>query len=226
MKLGVLFSGGKDSTYALFKTLKEAVCLISVISKNKESYMFHTPNIEITKLQAKAIGLPLIQKITEGRKEEELEDLKEVIEEAKEKFKIEGIVTGAVESVYQSSRVQKICDELSLKCINPLWKKDQEELLKEEIESGFEIIVTGVYAEGFDESWLGRSIDKKTLEELILLKEKFGINIVFEGGEAETLVVDCPLFKKRIRIIEAEKLWDEKTMSGTFVIKQARIVEK
>jgi predicted ATP pyrophosphatase (TIGR00289 family) len=113
MRVGVLFSGGKDSTLALSKAMKEheVVCLITIISKNTESFMFHTPNIEITKLQAESIGLPLIQRITEGKKEEELEDLRKAVVEAKENYRIDGIVTGAVESVYQSKRIQKICDD-------------------------------------------------------------------------------------------------------------------
>src|SRR5665648_419650 len=111
MRLGILFSGGKDSTFALHLAAEkeEVACLITVVSKNKESYMFHTPNIDVTTLQAKALGLPLVSMVTEGKKEEELADLEAAIAEAKEKFQIEGVVTGAVESVYQASRVQRIC---------------------------------------------------------------------------------------------------------------------
>ena len=115
MKLGVLFSGGKDSTLALHlaKEKEEVVCLITVVSKNKESYMFHTPNIDITELQAQALGLPLVSVTSEGKKEEELCDLEKAIMQAKNEFGIEGVVTGAVESVYQASRVQRICNRLT-----------------------------------------------------------------------------------------------------------------
>lgn len=77
MRLGVLFSGGKDSTLALHKAgeKEEVVCLITIFSQNKESFMFHTANIDITALQAEALGLPLVQKVTAGKPEEELEDL-------------------------------------------------------------------------------------------------------------------------------------------------------
>ena len=122
MRLGVLFSGGKDSTFALHLAAEkeEVVCLITVVSKNKESYMFHTPNIDVTTLQAEALGLPLVSVVTEGEKEEELADLEAAIAEAKEKFQIDGVVTGAVESVYQASRVQRICNLLDVWCFNPL----------------------------------------------------------------------------------------------------------
>ena len=152
MKLGVLFSGGKDSTYALYKVMEQnqIVCLISIISKNPDSYMFHTPNINLTSLQAKALGLPLIRKTTRGVKEEELKDLKKTIAEAKERFGIEGIVTGAFASAYQKDRIQKICDELNLKCINPLWGKEPETLLREMLKDGFKFILSSIAAFGLE----------------------------------------------------------------------------
>ena len=111
MKLGVLFSGGKDSTFPTELTNlgeNEVVCLMSMKSKNKESYMFHTPNIDLTELQAKSLGIPLVSRKTEGKKEDELIDLRRLIQKAQKEFKIEGVVTGAIESIYQTSRIQKI----------------------------------------------------------------------------------------------------------------------
>ena len=224
MRLGVLYSGGKDSNYALFKEKSNVVCLISVISKNKESFMFHTPNIHMVELQAEAIGLPLLQKITEGKKEEELEDLKAVIKEAKEKFQLDGIVTGAIESKYQADRIQKICDDLKLKCVNPLWYKDQEELLNELVEHNFKVIISGVFAYGLDKSLLGKELDRNMIEKLVSLKEKYKINPAGEGGEIETTVLDAPFFKKRIEILESEIKARED--SGIFIIKKAKLVAK
>lgn len=226
MKMGVLFSGGKDSTYALLKAREkeDVVCLISIISRNKESYMFHTPNIEITKLQAEAIGLPLIQVTTEGKKEEELKDLRRAIEKAIKDFKIDGIVTGAIESVYQSSRVQKICDELKISCFNPLWKMDQIKLLEEVVSDKFKVIISGIFAYPLNESWLGREIDDKAIKELIKLRDKYHISPSGEGGEIETTVLDAPFFKKRIEILESEI--QAKDNSGVFIIKKARLIDK
>ncbi|PIO08781.1 TIGR00289 family protein, partial [Candidatus Pacearchaeota archaeon CG10_big_fil_rev_8_21_14_0_10_34_12] len=132
MKLGILFSGGKDSSYAAYLAKKhrhELTCLISVFSENKNSYMFHTPSISRVKEQAQAMNIPLITKKTKGVKEKELQDLENAIKKAKEKYKIKGIVTGAVESIYQSSRIQRICNKLNIEVFNPLWQKDQIELL-------------------------------------------------------------------------------------------------
>lgn len=222
----MLFSGGKDSCYALYKAQKtdEVACLISVISKNKESYMFHTPNISLTKLQAEAIGIPLIQKSTEGRKEDELKDLKSAIRDAIGTHKIEGIVTGAIESVYQAKRVQKICNELNIWCFNPLWMKDQKELLHELVNHGFNVIITGIFAYPLDEKWLGRKIDEKVIDELAVLEEKYQMNPAGEGGEIETTVIDAPFFKKRVEIIESDIKAEGN--SGVLVIKKAKLVSK
>jgi asparagine synthase (glutamine-hydrolysing) len=227
MKLAVLFSGGKDSCYALYETSKnnEICCLISIKSKNKDSYMFHTPNIELTKLQSEALKIPLLDCMTEGNKEEELEDLKKAVERAKKKYKIDAVVTGAVASVYQKSRIQKICDELKIKCINPLWQRNQTELLTEMIDNNFKFIITKIAAEGLDSSWLGKIIEKKDIEKIIMLNKKFGLNPVFEGGEAETLVIDAPNFKKKLKIGKAETIMENEN-TGAYVIKNVELESK
>jgi ABC transporter with metal-binding/Fe-S-binding domain ATP-binding protein len=162
--------------------------------------MFHTPSISKTEIQGKVMEVPILIQKTKGEKESELKDLEKAIKKAKEKYKIEGIVTGAVESVYQSSRIQKICNDLNLWCFNPLWQKDQFELLNDLLKNKFEIIITGVFAFPLDKSWLGRKIDKKFIEEIKNLNKKHKINPAGEGGEFETFVLDCPLFKRKLKI--------------------------
>ena len=226
MKLGVLFSGGKDSTLALHLAAEkeEETCLITLVSKNPESYMFHTPNIKITSLQANALGLPLVSVETEGRKEEELVDLERSISDAKSKFNLEGIVTGAVESVYQASRVQRICNRLNLWSFNPLWKRDQRKLLETIVEKKFRVIISGVFAYPLDEKWLGKQIDTEIVERLVELQGQYSISPSGEGGEIETTVLDAPLFKKRIEVAESNIDWQGNC--GLFRIKQARLVPK
>jgi ABC transporter with metal-binding/Fe-S-binding domain ATP-binding protein len=226
MRLGVLFSGGKDSTLALhIATQKEQVsCLITVSSKNKESFMFHTPNIDITTLQAQALGLPLVKVETEGKKEEELADLEKAILQAKEQFGIEGVVSGAVESVYQSERVQRICSRLDLWCFNPLWKHDQRELLEELLERGFEVLISGVFAYPLDESWLGKRLDQKMINRLVELQKSIGLSPTGEGGEIETTILDAPMFKQKIQIQQSETL--ARGNSGVFRILKAELVAK
>jgi ABC transporter with metal-binding/Fe-S-binding domain ATP-binding protein len=226
MRLGVLFSGGKDSTLALHYAAEkeEVVCLITLVSENKESYMFHTPNIGITSLQAQALELPQITKITAGEKEKELLDLETAISQAAKKYRIEGVVTGAIESVYQAERVQLICYRLGLWCFNPLWKHDQKTLLEELLEKKINVVISGIFAYPLDEKWLGKQIDAKIIDRLIELQEKYGISPSGEGGEIETTVLDAPLFKKRIEILEY--CMNAKGNSGVLNIEQARLVPK
>ena len=206
MKLAVLFSGGKDSVYSAYLAKKEheLVCLISIFSENQESYMFHTPSISRVKHQAEVMEIPLIIQKTKGEKEEELKDLETAIKKAKDEYKIQGIVTGAIQSVYQASRIQKICDKLELECINPLWQEDEIEYLNDLIKNKFKVIITGVFAYPLDKSWLGREINKEFIQQVEELREKYKIHPAGEGGEFETFVLDCPLFKKPLKIIDKE----------------------
>jgi diphthine-ammonia ligase len=226
MRLGVLFSGGKDSALALHKAAEkeEVVCLITLVSENKESFMFHTPNIDITVVQAEAMGLPLIKKATKGKPEKELKDLEEAIAQAVNCFKIEGVVTGAVESAYQAKRIQSICNQLNISCFNPLWKKNQKALLEELVAKGFKVIISGIFAYPLDKSWLGKEVDNELIERLSLLGIEFGLSVAGEGGEIETTVLDAPLFKKKIEILGSTI--EAKGNSGVFIIKKARLAPK
>lgn len=226
MNLGVLFSGGKDSTFACYRSMEKntAACLITLISENVDSYMFHTPNIRRTGLQAEAMGIPLLSWPTKGEKEEELEDLKDAIVAAREKYGIEGIVTGAIESVYQAARVQRICRDLDLWCFNPLWQINQVDYLRLLISEGFEIIISGVFAYPFDESWVGATLTEEHVQKLEQLQKKYKINPSGEGGELETFVLDGPLFKKRIEILKASRTYEN--YRGHFLIEDMRLVEK
>lgn len=226
MRLGALFSGGKDSTYAAWKASEkeDVVCLITLFSENVESYLFHTPNIGMTSLQAEAMNLPLVQEWTKGEKEAEVLDLRRAVARAQREYGIEGIVTGAVESVYQAERIQRICRDLDVWCFNPLWLKDQRELLEEVVEHAFSVVISGVFAYPFDETWLGRFLTGETIEELMVLKEKHGISPSGEGGEIETTVLDAPFFEKRIHVTDFRTRMDKN--SGVYEIRKAELVEK
>ncbi len=227
VKLGVLFSSGKDSCLAMEVMMKQnydVKCLITIKSKNPHSYMFHTPNIHLTELQAKAMNLPIIIQDTKGEKEKELKDLKKAIKKAIEEYEIEGIVTGALYSTYQRDRIEKICDELGLKCFAPLWHMDQEKEMRRVVKN-YKIIFTSISAYGLDESWLGRRITEKDVEELVKLNKKYGINVAGEGGEFESLVLDAPFFNKEIRILDYEII-KENEFTARMVIKKAELARK
>ncbi|MBU2100494.1 TIGR00289 family protein [Candidatus Micrarchaeota archaeon] len=227
MKVAGLFSGGKDSCFAVnwaFEQKHKVVVLISVISKNPYSFMFHTPNIKLTFFQGLAAEIPVLHANTLGNPEKELDDLKNALIKVKENFGVQGIVTGALASSYQKKRIEKICEELELECFSPLWQKDQKKYVKELVQKKFEVLVSAVAAKGLNEKWLGRILDKKVLSELIELDKKIGLNVAGEGGEYETFVLNAPFFKKKLEVIEAEKHWDK--TSGFLEIKELKLVEK
>lgn len=226
MKVGILFSGGKDSTYAAYlaRAEHEVSCLITLNPARQDSYMFHFPNLRWTALQAETMGLPQVLVPTGGEKEIELQDLSKALTIARDDFAIEGVFTGALASVYQKSRVERICAELGLRCYSPLWQIDPRVHLLNLIRDGFETIITGVAALGLDETWLGRRLDHHMVEELAELQRKHGMHAALEGGEGETFVQDCPIFKERIEIVSSRKHWDG--MSGYLEILEARLAPK
>lgn len=218
MRVAVLVSGGKDSALALHRILEEghrAEFLVTMVPEREDSWMFHVPNIHLTELFAEAAGIPLIQRKTSGIKEKELDDLRAAIST----LNVEGVVSGAIASTYQKKRIDEICKDLAIIHEAPLWNVDPVALLRELVDWNFEVVIVGVYAYGFDESWLGRKIDLDTINALLFLKRKYNISIVGEGGEYETLVLNAPFYKKRIRLIETEKLWEGQ--SGHLQVKKA-----
>lgn len=221
MDVAILFSGGKDSTMALYAALdaKEDVkYLLSVKSKNDESYMFHVSNIHIADLLSQALDIPMISVDTEGVKEEELDDLRNAFANLKN-LGVEAVYTGALYSTYQKSRIEKLGIEVGLKIISPYWHVNELEYMRKIVDLGFKIMICGVAAWGLDESWLGRIIDDETIDELLVLNEKYGVDIAFEGGEAETLAIDGPIFKKKIKILKYKKEWH--LDSGVYIIEDA-----
>ena len=223
MRLAGLISGGKDSVFASRLAQEEGHVLsyvVSLHSQNPDSYMFHTVNIELTKLQAEAWKIPYTVGKTSGIKERELEDLKKTLLN----LDIDGVITGAIASRYQADRIDKICNELGIYHYHPLWGADREKLLKELIQRGMNIIFSSVAAQGLDISWLGEKIDSAKIRRLIELNKKYGLDICGEGGEYETLVTDTPWFSKSIKIVEAEKTWDG--ISGKYIIRKATLEEK
>lgn len=226
MRVGVLWSGGKDSTYAAWLASKkdELACLVTLFPKSEMSYMFHYPNLQWTRLQAEAMEVPQLTATTEGVKEEELNDLESALLAAKERFALEGVYTGALASVYQKTRVERICANLGLDCASPLWGTDPEAHLRRLINDGFSVMVVSVSALGLDEGWLGRSLDGAAIDELVALGRRFKFHIGLEGGEGETLVLDAPFFSKRLEVRSSIKHW--KGDSGYLEITDAALVAK
>ena len=223
MKLAALFSGGKDSTFAIYKIQKEGhqvECLVSIFPESEESLLLHYPNIEVTKLQSESLRIPQIfMRTCSSKTDDELSALEELLRKAKGDYQIEGLVHGGILSEFQKKNFEKICSNLNLKLVSPLWNKDQNEYMKSLVDADFHFIIVSVSSDGLDEYWLGKEITSEELEKLEQLSKKYGFNLNFEGGEAETLVTDCPIFVYPIKITKAKKIWDG--YRGRFEIEEA-----
>ncbi len=228
MKLAALYSGGKDSTMALYWALRQGhdvKCLITLLPQRNDSYMYQVPNVAFTRYHSKALGIPLLTSKTSGIKEEELKELLDILKLAKKKYGIEGVTAGALASTYQKERVEKICSELGLKCFAPYWHCDLDKYLNEIIDSGFKVIITAIAAEGLKKELLGRVLTKELIGELKQIGKKTSFHLGFEGGEAESIVLDGPIFKKRLEIADSEVVMEGRN-SGYLRIKKMRLAEK
>ncbi|MDV0444535.1 hypothetical protein MmiAt1_00610 [Methanimicrococcus sp. At1] len=227
MKIAALVSGGKDSIFAvqrMIETGNEIVCLVCLVPENKDSYMFHSVNTDLVRLIAEASEIPLIYQTTSGVKEEELNEMKEALLAAAANYGAKGVCSGAIESEYQRSRVEKICASLGLSAFSPLWKSDPVSLLQEMIDSGADIRFAAAAADGLDESWLGRRLDASALSDLIRLHQTKYVHIAGEGGEFETAVLDAPFFKQKIRPVQTNVRWYGNR--GFYDILKAELVPK
>ncbi|MFQ6065570.1 MAG: TIGR00289 family protein [Candidatus Bathyarchaeia archaeon] len=223
MRVAALVTGGKDSALALHRAQEqdyEVTYLVTMLPQRQDSWMFHSVNIHLTDLFAEAVGIPLVRGETSGIRDLELKDLKDLLAA----LDVEGIVSGAILSRYQKERIDRICRELNLKSVAPLWLENPTKLLKEMVSLNFETIIVGVYAYGFDESWLGRMIDSAAIQDLAGLNKKYQVSLVGEGGEYETLVLDARFFRKRIKLLQVEKIWEGQ--SGHLLVKKAELVNK
>lgn len=225
MKLASLFSGGKDSTYSIFLAKKqghEIKCLLSVFPKSDESHLLHHPNLQWTHLQSQSMQIPqLTIKSESDETDNEINALEKILIRSIDEYQIEGLVHGGIQSQFQKEKFENLCNKLNLKSIAPLWNRKPLEYMNELISSNFVFIITSVSSDGLDDSWLGKIITKNDIAYLYALSQKFGFNLNFEGGEAETFVVDCPLFSHTIKIIEGKKIWDG--YRGRFEIVDARL---
>ena len=220
MKVAALFTGGKDSVFSIYIAKQfgwEITNLITLLPEKQDSWMFHSINIHLTDKLAEAIGIPLIKKQTKGEKEKELEDLKDILKS----LEIDGVISGAIASEYQRTRIEKICYDLKIRSFTPIWHKNQELILRDQIKAGFKFIIVGVFAHGLDKTWLGKTINEESINDLLKLTKKYAINAAGEGGEFETLVLDGPLFKKKLILDEVETEW--KRDSGFLKVKKAHL---
>lgn len=220
MRIALLTSGGKDSILALHRIANLGeIILVTAIPRKSDSFMFHTVNLHMVDAIAECLGLPLCKVFVSGVEEKEVEELEREISS----LEIDAICCGAIASNYQLKRIEKICKNLGVDLLAPLWGEDQEKVL-EEVARNFEAIIVSVSAMGLDETFLGRRIDEKCIEDLKKIAKRTRINLAGEGGEYETLVLDAPLYRKRIVVKKLEKKWEK--VRGVAMVENFEKIEK
>jgi ABC transporter with metal-binding/Fe-S-binding domain ATP-binding protein len=212
MKLACLFSGGKDSTYAIHLAQNQGhdvVCLLSIFPKSEESHLLHHPNLRWTKLQSESMNIPqLTASSNSDDTVDELIVMENLLQNAKDQFQIDGLVHGGIKSKFQKEKFETLCLKLNLVSVAPLWETEPKKYMNDLLDSNFNFVMISVSSDGLDEQWLGKLILKSDIEILNNLSNKFGFNLNFEGGESETFVLDCPLFSNPIKINKFVKDWD------------------
>jgi len=212
MKLAAFFSGGKDSCYAIYKAKKlghSIKVLITIIPHSDESHLLHYHNISKTKVQSVSMGIPqIITKSLSNNTNDEMQLLHDLINEVKNDFKIDGIVHGGILSEFQKNKFQSICNDFKLELFSPLWHENPSKYMRNLLNDNFQFIISSITTNGLDDRWLGKQITYDNLESLEKLSKKFQFNLNFEGGEAETFVINCPIFQKPLKITKSEKKWD------------------
>lgn len=182
--------------------------------------MFHVPNLHVVPLQAQAWGKTHVRVASSGEAERELAPLEAALRE----LPIDGVVTGAVASEYQKTRIDRIGERLGIRTFAPLWHKRGEDVVRTLLAGGFDVRFSAVAAQGLDASWLGRRLDERSLAELLALRARYGVHVAGEGGEYESLVLDAPAWSARIEVAAAQPRWERDR--GTWAVGGARVVPK
>ena len=247
MRVAILASGGKDSTYAAWWAgLQgwEVVSLVTVLVRGEDSMMFQLQNSWIAGLQASSIGTSWKPVFSNGEEEKEIDDLEialsgksaasfplddiwpegvevpDDLEIHNGPLEIDGLVVGALRSDYQKTRIERMCERLGVRSFCPLWHKDQVEHMKSLVEHGFEVVFTSVSTDGMDAEWVGRNLDGESLGILKEASREYRFNLDGEGGEFETIVTDAPHMKRKI-LLDGEVIW--RGSRGVLEVKSCRI---
>ena len=225
MKLISSWSGGKDSCLALFKAIQqgyEISVLLNFISEQYKRCCFHGISNELVNLQSEAMQIPIVQKSVPDDMKGYETQFKLAIKELK-KREIQGMVFGDIYLGEHKSWVDRVCNDMDIIPIEPLWNLPAEKVIKEFIDTGFKAIVISAKADIFEEDFLGKEINYDLINEI----KKKNICCCGENGEFHTFVYDGPIFKKKIIINETEKILKEGFWKHWFLdIKKYKIEQK
>ncbi len=201
------WSGGKDSCLACYKAIQQGYdvkLLLNFISRESKRGCFHGIEGRLLKFQAELIGIPLEQREVSPDMNKYEEEFKAAVSQLRGKD-IGTMVFGDIYLLEHESWIERVCGDLKIKPLEPLWENDPENIVDEFIKSGFKAIIVSCKADIMGKEFLGRYVDKSLVKEL----KKRGICPCGEKGEFHTLVVDGPMFRKPIKILEVEPVIKE-----------------
>lgn len=201
------WSGGKDSCLACFRAMRQGYqvkYLLNFISRESKRGCFHGIESQLIQLQADLIGIPLAQKETTADMQKYEEEFKEAVLGLKAQG-IERMIFGDIFLLEHVNWVERVCREIGISAVEPLWNNNPEDIVKEFIDSGFKAVIVSAQAEKLGREFIGRYIDKELISEF----KKRGVCPCGENGEFHTLVVDGPIFKRKIKILESEPVLKE-----------------
>jgi ABC transporter with metal-binding/Fe-S-binding domain ATP-binding protein len=208
MRVAILSSGGKDSSAAWWWAMCKGwdiECLVTVIITGDDSWMFQIPGTDIVENQAELAGLDWLSVTSEGIQEQEILDLENKLRD----LDIDGLVSGAIRSDYQKSRIELMCERLGIKSWTPLWHQSSIGHMRGLVSNGFGVMITSVACEGLTEKWIGHILSEESLDEMEELSKKYRFNVDGEGGEYETLIVSGPHLHGSLKI-SGSTSWDGK----------------
>jgi len=202
MRVIASWSGGKESSLACFKAINKGFkvsYLLNMITENAKRSMTHGINSSLIYAQSQAMGIPIVQRRTMWNTYEE--NFKEALSELKNDG-VEGGVFGDIDLQMHRDWVERVCSELNIRPILPLWGLKREQILNDFIDRGFEAIVVSARADLFSDRWIGHRVDNKLVKYLHDCK----IDLCGESGEYHTFVTYGPIFKKRIKILDSKSV--------------------
>jgi diphthine-ammonia ligase len=196
MRVLALLSGGKDSVAAVEVAQGhgwDVVAGLTIVPAQDDAWMFHTPNLGVVRGVAQCLGIPLLEAPCRAGQEEEVQDLEAALRSAKQRFRLDGIVSGALASEYQKTRIDAIGHRLDLKTFAPLWHKEPGIYLRSLLANGYAIRFSRTAADGVPNAWAGQALDLAKLE--AMERHPARPHVAGEGGEYETLVTSAPHYK-------------------------------
>lgn len=204
MRVLALLSGGKDSVSAVDVARQhgwDVAAALTLRPAEDDAWMFHTPNLAVVRGVAECLGLPLAEAPVRSGQAEEVEDLEAAVKDSHDRYGLQGIVSGALASEYQRTRLDRVGHRLGLKSFAPLWHKEPRGYLDGLLASGWDVRFSRTAADGVPPSWAGQRLDAAKVE--AMAGHRARPHVAGEGGEYETLVLDCPAYSRRLVVDRA-----------------------